>query len=153
MNSLMCACVIPGARRQVTYPTVSLLFYRCQKQPPINHSMISDEWGSIDSDLLHIKQKGDYQCAFDKLRAVQVRGMDTSMRFYTSGSVHQERSAVLHARLIHRTAALSHFSVNKDIHSIFHIVFHSQKEKKKNSFSVHFNRAQNQEHVCKKVPL
>lgn len=45
MNSLMCVCVcvIPGARRQVTYPTVSLLFYRCQKQPPINHSMISDE--------------------------------------------------------------------------------------------------------------
>lgn len=68
----MCACVIPGARRQVTYPTVSLLFYRCQKQPPINHSMISDEWGSIDSDLLHVKQKGDYQCAFDKLRAVQL---------------------------------------------------------------------------------
>lgn len=65
--------------------------------------MISDEWGSIDSDLLHVKQKDDYQCAFDKLRAVQVRGMDTSMRFYTSGSVHQERSAVLHARLIHRT--------------------------------------------------
>lgn len=99
--------------------------------------MISDKWGSIDSDLLHVKQKGDYQCAFDKLRAVQVRGMDTSMRFYTSGSVHQERSAVTIACKAHtqdphiKSAALSHFSVNKDIHSIFHIVFHSQKEKKK----------------------
>lgn len=152
MNSLMCACVIPGARRQVTYPTVSLLFYRCQKQPPINHSMISDEWGSIDSDLLHIKQKGDYQCAFDKLRAVHKYEV-LHLRVCSPG----EECCIAckaHTQDPHiKSAALSHFSVNKDIHSIFHIVFHSQKEKKKNSFSVHFNRAQNQEHVCKKVPL
>lgn len=99
----MCACVIPGAPEtsDLSHSVTSVL--QMSKTTPINHSMISDEWGSIDSDLLHVKQKGDYQCAFDKLRAVQVRGMDTSMRFYTSGSVHQERSAVLHARLIHRT--------------------------------------------------
>lgn len=84
------------------------------------------------------KQKACYQCAFDKLG--QSRLENWTHLWGSSPRALFTRSEVLYSMQgsytgpTHSICCTSHFSVNKDTHSIFHIVIHSQEENKNKEF-------------------